>query len=105
MALASSDSRSADRPTTATPCPPAANRRARAARVPGPTPVTTQTLSSMSGPYRARGAYDRRLAVAHIATVLPARATGDTAETYQELRRMSGSRRVAQVVQVFSLRP
>ena len=43
--------------------------------------------------------------MAHIATVLPARATGDTAEAYQELRRMSGSRRVAQVVQVFSLRP
>jgi len=43
--------------------------------------------------------------VAHIATIPPARATGDTAEAYRELRRMSGSGRVAQVVQVFSLRP
>jgi hypothetical protein len=43
--------------------------------------------------------------VPHIATVPPAHATGATAEAYQELRRMSGSARVAQVVQVFSLRP
>ena len=43
--------------------------------------------------------------MAHIATIPPARATGDTAEAYRELRRMSGSGRVAQVVQVFSLRP
>ena len=41
----------------------------------------------------------------HIATVPPRQATGDTAEVYRELRRMSGSGLVAQVVQVFSLRP
>ena len=40
----------------------------------------------------------------HIATVPPAQATGETAEVYAELRRMSGSGLVAQVVQVFSLR-
>ena len=43
--------------------------------------------------------------MAYIATVPPTRATGDTAEAYRELRRMSGSGRVAQVVRVFSLRP
>ena len=40
----------------------------------------------------------------HIATVPPAQATGETADVYAELRRMSGSGLVAQVVQVFSLR-
>ena len=40
----------------------------------------------------------------HIATVPRAQATGETAEVYAELRRMSGSGLVAQVVQVFSLR-
>ena len=40
----------------------------------------------------------------HIATVPPAQATGETADVYGELRRMSGSGLVAQVVQVFSLR-
>ena len=43
--------------------------------------------------------------MAHIATVSPARATGETARVYDELRRMSGSGLVARVVQVFSLRP
>jgi len=43
--------------------------------------------------------------VAHIATVPPSRATGDTAAAYQELRRVSGSGRVARVVEIFSLRP
>ena len=41
----------------------------------------------------------------HIAIVPPARATGEIARVYDELRRMSGSGLVAQVVQVFSLRP
>jgi alkylhydroperoxidase family enzyme len=59
----------------------------------------------MSGPYRARAAQGRRLAVAHIAMVPPARATGETAAAYQELRRISGSARAARVVQIFSLRP
>ena len=40
-----------------------------------------------------------------IATIPPSRATGETAEVYAALRRMSGSGLVAQVVQVFSLRP
>ena len=40
----------------------------------------------------------------HIATVPPAQATGETADVYGELRRMSGSGLAAQVVQVFSLR-
>jgi hypothetical protein len=43
--------------------------------------------------------------VPHIATVPPAQATGETAEVYADLRRMSGSGLVAGVVQVFSLRP
>jgi hypothetical protein len=43
--------------------------------------------------------------VPHIATVPPAQATGETAEVYADLRRMSGSGLVARVVQVFSLRP
>jgi hypothetical protein len=42
--------------------------------------------------------------VPHIATVPPAQATGETADVYSELRHMSGSGLVAQVVQVFSLR-
>jgi alkylhydroperoxidase family enzyme len=40
-----------------------------------------------------------------IATIPPSRASGETAEAYQALRRLSGSGLVAQVVQVFSLRP
>jgi hypothetical protein len=43
--------------------------------------------------------------VPHIATIAPRQATGETAEAYGELRRVSGSGLVAQVVQVFSLRP
>ncbi len=41
----------------------------------------------------------------HVATIPPSRATGETAAAYQALRRVSGSGMVAQVVQVFSLRP
>ena len=40
-----------------------------------------------------------------IATIPPSQARGETAEVYAALRRMSGSGLVAQVVQVFSLRP
>lgn len=40
-----------------------------------------------------------------IATVPPAKATGETAAAYRELARVSGAGMVAQVVQVFSLRP
>jgi hypothetical protein len=43
--------------------------------------------------------------VPHVAVVPPSRATGETAEAYRALHRMSGSGLTAQVVQVFSLRP
>jgi hypothetical protein len=43
--------------------------------------------------------------VAFIATVPPARASGDTAVAYREARRMAGTPMVAKIVQLFSLRP
>ncbi len=41
----------------------------------------------------------------YIAVVPPSKATGETAEVYRALRRVSGSGLVAKVVQAFSLRP
>ena len=41
----------------------------------------------------------------HIAVVPPSKASGETAEVYRMLGRVSGSGLVAKVVQVFSLRP
>jgi hypothetical protein len=43
--------------------------------------------------------------MAYISTVPPARATGETAEAYRYLGRVAGGGRVAQIVQLFSLRP
>jgi alkylhydroperoxidase family enzyme len=40
-----------------------------------------------------------------IATVPPARATGETAEAYRYMARVAGHAMVAKIVQVFSLRP
>jgi len=43
--------------------------------------------------------------VAFIATIAPARATGETRDVYRYMRDVGGAGRVAQVVQLFSLRP
>jgi hypothetical protein len=43
--------------------------------------------------------------MALIATIPPARATGETAEAYRYMRRVGGIGMVAKVVQLFSLRP
>jgi alkylhydroperoxidase family enzyme len=43
--------------------------------------------------------------MAFIATIPPARATGDTADAYVYMHAVAGSGMVAKIVQVFSLRP
>jgi alkylhydroperoxidase family enzyme len=43
--------------------------------------------------------------MAYIPTVPPSRATGETAEAYEYMRRVGGMDRVTRIVQVFSLRP
>ena len=42
--------------------------------------------------------------MAHIETISPAKATGDTAEVYRFMEEVGGSNRVANIVQLFSLR-
>lgn len=41
----------------------------------------------------------------YIQTISPRRATGETAEAYRAGHAMVGSKRVAKIVQLFSLRP
>ena len=43
--------------------------------------------------------------MAFIATIPPGRASGETAEAYAYMRQVAGAGLVAQVVQLFSLRP
>jgi alkylhydroperoxidase family enzyme len=43
--------------------------------------------------------------VAYIPTIPPSRATGETAEAYEYMRRVGGMDRVTRIVEVFSLRP
>ena len=43
--------------------------------------------------------------MAHIATVPPARATGETADVYRYMRQVGGAGLVANIVRLFSLRP
>jgi alkylhydroperoxidase family enzyme len=43
--------------------------------------------------------------MAYIQTISPRRATGETAETYRAMHAMTGSKRAAKIVQLFSIRP
>lgn len=43
--------------------------------------------------------------MAFVAVIPPARATGETAAAYADLRRVVGADMVAKIVQLFSLRP
>src|SRR5262245_28406761 len=67
--------------------------------------ATDRVITGARGPYPGIPLRDRRTLVPHIEVVPPSRATGETAEVYDALRRMSGAGMVAQVVQVFSQRP
>ena len=43
--------------------------------------------------------------MAFVATIPPARATGETRDVYRYMREVGGSGAVARIVQLFSLRP
>ncbi len=57
------------------------------------------------GALARRGSWRYRRLVAFIATIAPARATGETHDVYRYMRQVGGTDRVAHVVQLFSLRP
>ena len=43
--------------------------------------------------------------MAFVATIAPARATGETRDVYQYMRQVGGAGAVAHIIQLFSLRP
>jgi hypothetical protein len=45
------------------------------------------------------------VAMAHVETISPGKATGETAEVYKQATRMSDSALIPKIVQLFSLRP